>query len=115
MTSILDQIIKADDLQTKTVDVKEWGVKIPLRELTSGQRNELSMMFKDGDIPENYQAKIIIMAARDPSDTSKPLFTDEHIEILNGKKGTVIDDLVSEIQALSKMGADAVEEAEKNS
>ena len=69
MTLTKEQILNADDLKRKEVDVPEWGGTVLLRELTGRERDsfeEGSLDRKTRDIKmTNMRARLVAMSAID--------------------------------------------------
>ena len=105
-----DAILTAEDLETRVVDVPEWGGKVNIKALSGIQRNafEQSMIRMNGDdaTPNlgNYQAKLVARCLVD--DNGEPLFASaEEITELGAKSAQVLGrlfEIASEMSGLSE-------------
>lgn len=118
MTLSRDQILAADDLETREVDVPEWGGTVKVKALTGKERDayEASLRVTRGNQTavdtSNLRAKLVGRALVD--DEGKRVFTDQDINALGGKSALVLDrlfDIVAEMSGLNE----SEEDAEKNS
>lgn len=110
-----EDILKAEDLVKKTIDVAEWGGKVVLRTMTGADREKFEKIAAKGvEAMDNFRARFLakILEGAD----GKLLFkAEEEILQLAEKSAVVIERLFNEGMKLNKMGAGEVEEAEKNS
>lgn len=103
--SIRDQIIAADDIGTEVVPVPAWNVKVKVRGLTLGQRNDALSASREEDGTLNlsrYYALIIIGTVSDPT-TDEPVFTEDDVAMLLGKSSAPADLLAKKALGLSGM------------
>jgi imidazoleglycerol phosphate dehydratase HisB len=107
------EILGADDLQLDEHAVPEWGGTVYLRALTSAEREQLEGRVRQGTVVEGLREQLVAAAVVDVS--GRALFTPADVPALAEKNGAVMDRLATAILRLSGMGAQAVEEAEKNS
>ena len=93
MTLTKEQILNADDLKRKEVDVPEWGGTVLLRELTGRERDsfeEGSLDRKTRDIKmTNMRARLVAMSAID--DLGERLFTQAEANELGGKSAAALN------------------------
>lgn len=114
-----DQILEADDLETKDVYVKPWGGHVRIRTMTAYERDQFERkMFasRSGskkDRVENIRATLIAMAVVD--EDGKRLFTDKDVKALAQKSAAAMDRIFSETQKLNAVSNEDVEEMAKNS
>lgn len=108
-----EAILQAQDLVTKDVVVSAWGGTVRLRMLTAAERTNLEAQLADGLAWAKFKAKLISLAAVD--EEGKRLFSDEDIDALTSKSGTVIDLLFVEANDLNKMSSLDTDNAEKES
>lgn len=116
--SLIDDIAKADDLKSITVDVDEWGVSITLQEMAGFQRADFEKKvsgFSESGNPHDsirMMALIIVMTAID--DKGNLAFTEKDIDTLAGKSLSIITKLSQEAMKLSELSEGDVEELAKN-
>lgn len=117
--SLIDKIIGADDLKTKTIEVKEWGVSITLKEMSGFHRAEFEKKVsklndsKDPKDSVRMMALIIVMTAI--GESGKPAFTDKDIDSLAEKNFSILNRLSTEALQLSEMTDGDIEELAGNS
>jgi hypothetical protein len=107
MDSLRDTILGADDREEVTLDIPEWGVKVMLRGMTSGERMRVRKLTQ-AETPESY-ADILIMVLRDP-DTGTPVFQSADRDALAGKSGAVLERIALELLRISGPTDEAAEE-----
>jgi len=105
--SLRDTILTAEDLQSTTVDVPEWGVTVLLRGMTGKQRMQLVDQVAAKDKSYMY-SDILIALALDP-DTGKPIFDKADREALSAKSGGVLERLALEVMRISGVSVDEAE------
>lgn len=111
-----DQILTADDLDTKDVEVSEWGGSVRVRGLSGRERDRFEASLRDdrGETDtDNIRAKLVGRAVID--ETGSRVFTDAQINALGEKSGAVLDRLFDEIRDLSGMTDEAAEKIAGNS
>lgn len=115
--NLREQIIKADDITSETVDVPEWNVKVEVRTLSGRDRAKMlkSHMDSEGvlDIEKLYPA-LLIAAVFDP-DSGDKVFTEFDYDVLNNKSGAALERVAQVAIRLSGLGGEAVAEAGKGS
>lgn len=115
-----DQILNANDVEERIVDVTEWGGKVLVRGLTGVQRDafEKSCIEGKGKNREvnviNARAKLVAMAIVDPK-TKEPMFTQKDVEALGKKSAKAINRVYEVATELSGIGEEEIEELTKNS
>ncbi len=111
-----DQILAAEDLPFRDVDVPEWGGIARIRTMTGGERDafETSIYDTDGTGVKlnrtDFRAKLLSKVLVD--DKGARLFTDKEISQLSGKSAKAIQrlfDVAQEINGISKAEQDAIE------
>lgn len=114
--SLRDQILAANDLGTKSVEVPEWEVTLEIRTMTAAQRNRvINNSQTDGKMdPDRFYQMLLTSTLFDPS-TGEPVFTPEDAEALMGKNYAIIERLAKESMALSGMGDNDVDDEGKSS
>lgn len=114
-----EDILKADDLPTRDVDVPEWGGTVRVRGLSGADRDEYeaSMAEMRGDkmVPmlANMRAKLVARAIVD--EDGNRLFNELDIGRLGQKSGLALQRVFEAAQELSGLGERAEEEAAGNS
>ena len=112
-----DEILRTDDFKTSEVYVEAWKGYVRLRELSGKERSEYERYSQEifeknqGDYSEAI-TKLIIQCAVD--ENNQPLFFEQDMERLQEKSSGVLMQLFQEACRLNKLGAEAVEELEKN-
>lgn len=104
-----DQILGADDMETRIEDVPEWGGKVNIRSLSGTERNayEQSCIRFNGDnaVPNlaNLHAKLLARCMVD--DDGERLFSDADIMELGKKSSQVLNrlfDVASDMSGLNE-------------
>lgn len=114
-----DQILGADDLEKKEVDVPEWGGSVYVRALSGKQRNQLEMIAlrysdqNDLSALENYNGLIAAWSIVD--ENGNRLFTDDEVGLLMEKSASALNTIVEEARELSGITEEDVEEIAGNS
>lgn len=114
MTLTKEQILAADDIPIREVEVPEWGGTVRMRGLTGSERDayESSLFQQRGEKRilrmENVRARLVARCIVD--DEGNRLFSDEEVKALGGKSGKVLDRLFDEARKLSGLTAEDVEE-----
>jgi hypothetical protein len=109
-----DQILAAEDIPTKDVEVPEWGGSVRMRGLTGSERDayELSLWQVRGEKRilrmENARARLVAMCIVD--ENGERMFSDAEAKDLGRKSGKVLDRLFDEARKLSGLTAEDVEE-----
>ena len=120
--TIAQQIFDVDDVETTTIDVPEWGVKLELRSPTGEERSELQTAFVDmeasqqtgeiqmRDLKTMFPA-LIITCAYDP-DSGERVFemNPETMTAINRKRGDVVERVAQACMPLAGLTPDAVDE-----
>ena len=113
-----DQILKADDLGQREVDVPEWGGKVLMRALTGRERDEFEKMLfseKGENVMANWtnlRARLVSLTIIDGD--GKRVFNKNDIEELGKKSALVLDRLFAVAQDLSGLSKKDTEELVKN-
>ena len=114
MTLSKDQILAAEDIPTKDVEVPEWGGSVRMRGLTGSERDayESSLFQQRGEKrilrTENARARLVAMCIVD--EDGERMFSDAEVKDLGRKSGKVLDRLFDEARKLSGLTAEDVEE-----
>ena len=119
MTLTRDQILAADDLETREVEVPEWGGSVRVKSLSGRERDawEASLRATRGNKTtadtSNIRAKLVARAL--VGDDGQRLFSDRDIAALGDKSALALDRLFDVIAEMSGLSNKADEDAEKNS
>jgi hypothetical protein len=116
-----DDILKADDIETREVAVPEWGDgTVLIRGLTGKQRDDFEASCsqdrgKQGivRILANFRAKLVVRCLVD--DDGGRLFSDQDASALGEKSAAAIDRLFEVAAELSRLNNEDIEELAKNS
>lgn len=110
-----DEILNADDQQTKVINVPEWGgeVKIAIMSGFARDRFESSLVGTNGGTNmQNIRAKLVAASAVD--DNGELLFSDKDILKLGKKSSIALDRVFSVAQEFNKISDNDVDELAKN-
>lgn len=112
-----EQIINANDLDTKEVEVPEWGGVVLLKAMSGKERDsfEASLQGKEpGSINlDNARAKLASKCIVD--ENGKRIFNDKEIEILGRKSAAALDRIFTEAKKMNGIGDEDIAEMVKNS
>lgn len=112
-------ILTAQDLAFKEVDVPEWGGTVRVKALTGKERDafEASMIKGEGKDRKtdftNMRARLCGLCMVDDSDAR--VFDDNEISMLGAKSSAALDRVFSVAQELNGMSQKDVEDLAKNS
>lgn len=104
MSTLREAILNADDLESRTVEVPEWGVTVELRSPSVERRGEMMTEYMtDGaiDFVRLYPA-LIVATAFDP-ESGDALFTNGDIPLLAKKSAKAMERLGAIASELSGM------------
>jgi hypothetical protein len=117
-----DQILAYDDRPIEKVPVPEWGgMLVPIRGLTSKQRDEFEksyvMKTKKGlEVDDrglsNVRARLVSLCAMD--ETGNLMFNADEADVLGAKSASALNRLYDVARRLSGLTKEDVEELEKN-
>lgn len=121
-----NEILAAPDLKQERVEVPEWGGDVILRGLSAYDREWFELSIIEGEPAEgadgkiarkfdtlNARAKLLSRAIVD--EDGNAIFDESQLIALGRKSNDVIGRLFRKAQALSGIGENAVDKAEKNS
>jgi hypothetical protein len=106
-----DAILKAQDNETKDVEVKEWGGTVRVRHMTLAERSEF--LRRCGSEDKTIVASWL-MVTLCVDESGSPLFTPEDIPELEKKNFRAVEAVGQAILDINKIGEKKVEEEEKN-
>jgi hypothetical protein len=106
-----EQILSADDLQTKDVEIPEWGGSVRIREISAAEAEAAKEAAKGDGMQVFYGmiAKCVINEAGDP------VFTLEQARQLTTKSNRPLMKLGKAVLGINGMGEEAEAELAKNS
>jgi hypothetical protein len=113
-----DDILNAQDLPFKDVEVPQWGGTVRIRALNSAERDAFEQsitQFRGNDVDfkmSNIRAKLVALTAVD--ENGNKLFTLADAEKLGKKSAVVMDKLFQAAQELSGMRQQDLDDAIKN-
>jgi hypothetical protein len=109
-----EAILAAQDIKTEEVDVPEWGGAVRIA-VMSGRARDQFVADNDAQKVEYslFQARLLVATVVD--EVGNPVFANDDIEPLRGKSRAALDRLTDAATKLNKMGAESVDDAEKNS
>lgn len=109
------QILEADDLVTKDIEVPEWGGTVRIRALTGAERDKLEQSMVKGRGPNasvnmvNFRARMVVAAAVD--EAGHALFiSEDDVKQLGNKSSKALDRLAEAASRLSGMSEKDIEE-----
>jgi hypothetical protein len=114
-----DLILKADDLETRDVEVPEWGGTVRVRALTGTERDSLEASTIEGkgknkDVNlQNFRAKLCVRAIID--ENGQRIFEDADIVALGRKSSGALSKVYNAAAELSGISDKDVDELTKNS
>lgn len=110
-----EDILKAEDVKTKTINMPEWGGEVILSTLSGFARDryEASILGKNGNINSvNIRAKLVAACLVD--EAGKLLFSESDIVKLGNKSSNALDRIFQEAMSFNSIGEKEVEELAKN-
>jgi hypothetical protein len=112
------QILDAQDLETKEVEVPEWGGTVLVKTMTGVERDAFESSVVKGKGKNttvnmaNIRAKLVAASIVDQD--GQRLFDDQDVQALGKKSAAALDRVFAVAQKLSKISQDDVEELAKN-
>lgn len=110
-----DDILGADDLKTKDVEVPEWGGSVRVRQMTGNERDELEASIQaGGEKPDlkGFRARLVAASAID--EAGQLMFTKADVEKLGEKSAAALDRVADAASSLSAMSAEDIKELTEN-
>lgn len=103
-----EDIVAAEDIQSRTLDIPEWGGAVRLRTFTKDV--ELAMRAQarglNGDVDSEKLEMLMLVHG-----IVEPVLTIDVIPHLRTKNAAVIDRILTEIVSMNRLGGDAIEKA----
>lgn len=112
------QILTAKDIETKDIDVPEWGGKVRIRGLNGAERDEFeqSMVERRGKRYEanlrNARARLVSLSVVD--DSGSRIFTDADVNALGNKSASALNRVYESARDLSGLTEADVDELAEN-
>ncbi|RKZ99312.1 MAG: hypothetical protein DRQ47_11270 [Gammaproteobacteria bacterium] len=110
-----DEILNAQDTETQTIKVKEWGGEVTIAVMSGFARDkfEASIVGKNGTSNmSNIRSKLVASSIVD--EKGDLMFTDADIIKLGKKSSIALDRIFTAAQSLNKITDDDVDELAKN-
>lgn len=109
------EILGVDDLSFEDVPVPQWGGSVRVREMTGAERDEFhaAINAEGGRVPGKISAAVLVATCVDGD--GNRMFTMEDMDIIRAKGAASLDVLSAVAVRINKLGAAAVDDAEKNS
>lgn len=108
------EILEAADLETKDVEVAEWGGTVRVAVMSGRERDEFYARQGEGKMPYSLFSASVLVATVVGED-GKPLFAVEDIEPLRQKSQAAMDRVLAVSLKMNGLGPTAIDEAKKNS
>lgn len=106
-----DQILRARDFETKTIDVPEWGGEVLVRSLSGRSRDQLEAKYMAGEL---VGLKAFVVASCVCDEDGVLVFAAEDIEALHGRSASAIERVFEAAFSVSGLSPGAVQDAEGN-
>jgi hypothetical protein len=112
-----DEILAADDLQSVTIDVPEWGGRVRLRTITAAERDawdevDLKRRLAQEPVSTPVRARLVALCAVDGN--GQQLFSTKDVEALAAKSAKAMDRVFGAASDLNFLSAGSIGELEKN-
>ena len=112
-----DQILGADDIVTKEINVPQWGGSVKIRTMTASDRDRFEQQVFSGNTKserrDNIRALMLSICIVDES--GNRVFGEKDVKALGGKSAAAVDAIFSEIQKMNALSDADIDEAAKNS
>ncbi len=113
-----EQILAANDVKTKVVEVPEWGGSVIVRGLTSLERDKaLARIMNDNnqiDLNRLGELRVMIAAMAIIDEQGNALFTEKDVTALGQKSWSAIERISDAVLEISGLTQNALEQLEKN-
>lgn len=107
-----EDILKAEDLPTETVNVKEWGGEVIVRGLTGAEREKLESQITKDSEEDAIRSRLVSMVCL--GEDGKRLFTEADVAALKDKSAVALARVFAVAKRLSGLGPAAAEDLRKN-
>jgi hypothetical protein len=112
----LQILSKKDSLPRQEIVIPEWEGSVWVRSLTVGERDSIDSDFNaartKGKTPDNLRARMLIKGCCNADGSA--LFSESDIADVNKLPATILEKIFDAILKINRIGAGAVEDAEKN-
>jgi len=105
------QILAANDIKTRSVEVPEWGGTVYVRTITGVERDRFEEMLNKGR--EQFRVKFVVTACCD--EAGKPLFTADQVAALGEKSGVALNRVFDAAWEVNYFSQEKVDELGKGS
>lgn len=105
-------ILAADDFQTESVEVPEWGGTVLLRVLSAADAMQLAQSAESGKVSGEMAGRWLVKSIVD--DKGERLFQDSDAKTLAGKSFRVVQQLFEKLLTLNGLTDDSQKALEKN-
>lgn len=117
-TLTAEEILCADDVVLKSVEVREWSGSVWMRSMTAAQRDDFELAFagenKTQGASTNLRARYLSKCLCDENGALLFGNDPEKVKELGDKNGRIIDMLFEVARDLNGQNDNAIEDAEKN-
>jgi hypothetical protein len=104
-----EDILAAEDIQSRTLEVPEWGGAVRLRTFTKDVELQMRGQARDQrtGVVDSEKLEMLMLVYG----VVEPVLTLDQIPHLRTKNAAVIDKILTEIVGLNRLGEDAIEKA----
>lgn len=113
-----EQILAANDLPTKPVEVPEWGLTVYVRAMNGSERDAYEADLIDNkDKPNkeklrNMRAKMVVLCVVD--EDGERVFEEDQVDEVGRKSANALNRIVDEVQKMNALSDDDIGEIEGN-
>jgi hypothetical protein len=105
-----EQILGAQDLTRKEVEVPEWGGSVFVRQLTGGELVKLQRLLSSDNVLD--LVPLVVMCTVD--ENGKRIFSDKDVEALAAKNGRVLERIATACLSINYLDSESREEVKKD-
>lgn len=106
----VDQILKAADLEERTVEVPEWRGAVRIKSFSKATQQDLRKRATVKEKIDGDRLEMLMFI----NGVIEPRFTEEHYDQLRQKSAGAIDRVLKEILELSGLTREAIDEAKRS-
>lgn len=113
-----DQILNADDLQTKDVYVKPWDGYVRVRTMTAHERDKFEQQIftnRGGKKERMDDVRALLVSLTVVDEDGKRMFSEQDVKKLSSKSAAAMDAIFSAAQSLNAVSDNDVEDMVGNS
>jgi hypothetical protein len=120
MSRLSEQVANANDIETVSVPIPQWGISVDVKGMTGSERSKYLRRLidareaEDTDALGELDADLVIACTFDPDDGSK-VFLESDKPMLQSKSGFIIGAIAMKAQRLSGLDVGAEERLGKGS